>query len=58
MRGGNLNALAKIMGHSKVSMTERYGHITPNHVADELEKMRFGDRSSIISPNLAPENVG
>ena len=32
MRGGNLLALSKILGHSKVSMTEKYAHLAPDHL--------------------------
>jgi len=30
MRGGNLLALSKILGHAKVSMTEKYAHLAPD----------------------------
>ena len=32
MRGGNLLALSKILGHAKVSMTEKYAHLALDHL--------------------------
>ena len=39
MAHGNLHAGAKIMGHTNTEMTDRYGHISANHAAHEMEKM-------------------
>src|SRR5262249_33646371 len=36
MRGGNLLALSKILGHAKVSMTEKYAHLAPDHLRREI----------------------
>lgn len=55
MRNGNINALAKIMGHSQVTMTERYGHIAQNYVRSEMEKMASNLE---FSPYLAHTNIG
>jgi site-specific recombinase XerD len=38
MRGGNLLALSKILGHAKVSMTEKYAHLSPDHLRAEMAK--------------------
>jgi site-specific recombinase XerD len=36
MRGGNLLALSNILGHAKVSMMEKYAHLSPNHLRSEI----------------------
>ena len=38
MRGGNLLALSKILGHAKVSMTEKYAHLAPDHLRAEITR--------------------
>jgi integrase len=38
MRGGNLWALSKILGHAKVSMTEKYAHLAPDHLRAEISR--------------------
>jgi integrase len=37
MRGGDLFSLSKILGHSKVSMTERYAHLAAGHLRTQME---------------------
>lgn len=58
MRGGNINALSKIMGHSQITMTERYGHIASSHVKSEMEKMCSEPEIRKVGPYLAHENMG
>src|SRR5262245_6633235 len=38
MRGGSLLALSKILGHAKVSMTEKYAHLAPDHLRNEIAR--------------------
>jgi integrase len=38
MRGGSLLALSKILGHAKVSMTEKYAHLAPDHLRAEISR--------------------
>src|SRR5712691_755119 len=38
MRGGDLYALSKILGHKKVSMTEKYAHLAPDHLRAEIAR--------------------
>jgi hypothetical protein len=41
MGGGSLATLREILGHSSVQVTERYGHLKPDHFRKEdLLKMR------------------
>jgi hypothetical protein len=41
MAGGNLLTLQKLPGHSDISMTLRYAHLRPDHVAGEIARMTF-----------------
>lgn len=36
MGGGNILTLQKILGHSKIEMTMRYAHLSPDHLEDAL----------------------
>ena len=38
MRGGNLLALSKILGQAKVSMTDKYAHLAPDHLRTEIAR--------------------
>lgn len=38
MNGGDILALQKILGHSSLTMTMRYAHLAPDHLADTPEK--------------------
>jgi site-specific recombinase XerD len=34
MRGGNILALQRILGHQSLTMTMRYAHLAPNHLEE------------------------
>lgn len=54
MNGGNIYDLQKILGHSKVDMTMKYAHLSPQHLRKAVEFVRFsaeGDLSN--SPFVA-----
>ena len=38
MNGGSLVVLQKILGHSKIDMTMRYAHLSPDYLADILNR--------------------
>jgi len=38
MRGGNILALQKILGHHSLTMTMRYAHLSPDHL-EEAKKL-------------------
>jgi integrase len=43
MRGGNLLALQKILGHSDLKMTMIYAHLAPDFLGQEMERVSFED---------------
>lgn len=50
MRGGDLLALQKILGHSSVKITEKYAHLSPDHLRSEMAKT---DSASAPPPVVA-----
>jgi hypothetical protein len=38
MRGGSLQALKEILGHTDLKMTLRYAHLAPDHLRGEMMK--------------------
>lgn len=56
MRNGNLLALSKILGHAKVSMTEKYAHLAPDHLRSEMTRTeRNAQTVSEIAQEIAHE---
>lgn len=54
MNGGQLYDLQKILGHTKSEMTQRYAHLSPEHMREAVNTVKLsakGDNS--ISPYLA-----
>lgn len=55
MRGGNITALAKILGHSSQWITERYGHLSEAHISKEVLRVSFENdvkRDATVMPVL------
>lgn len=67
-KGGTLSELAKIMGHSTTTMTERYGHLSKEHLTaaikvlprekyykfTTLTKKRVSNPSKVVDNHLLP----
>lgn len=50
MSGVDLYTVQKLMGHSTISMTERYSHLAPNHLKKAVSLMEAElDKNKIIS---------
>ena len=45
MSGGDRYELQKILGHTKFEMTQRYAHLSPDHLAKATKVISFGDFS-------------
>lgn len=41
MKGGNIYDLQKILGHSTLEMTQRYAHMSPDHLAQAIQIVSF-----------------
>lgn len=41
MAGGSLLTLQRLLGHSSVAVTQIYSHLSDEHVASEVKKLRF-----------------
>lgn len=41
MNGGNIYDLQKILGHSTMEMTQRYSHLSPDHLAEAIQIVAF-----------------
>ena len=46
MRGGDIYKLQKLLGHSSVQMTERYAHLSPEHLKDATSILDFGTKNA------------
>jgi integrase len=42
MAGGNIYNLQRMLGHSSVTMTERYSHLSPDHLNGATDILKFG----------------
>jgi len=49
MQGGKLQALQEILGHRSLAMTQRYAHLSPDHLRRE---MLATERRAILEPNV------
>lgn len=60
MSGGNLYDLKKVLGHVDVKTTERYAHLSNDHLAGvrDIIKPNIGTKAEIISVNSFSKNLG
>lgn len=49
MNGGNVFDLQKLLGHTKIEMTMRYAHISPNHLQGSLRFMNMSEEIELAS---------
>lgn len=59
MSGGNLYDLKKVLGHTDVKTTERYAHLSNDHLAGvrDIIKPNIGTNAEIISVNSFSKNL-
>jgi integrase len=50
MRGGDLLALSKILGHATVQMTQKYAHLSPAHLRGQMEKTSGASGNQLWEP--------
>jgi integrase len=55
MNGGNVFDLQKILGHSKIEMTMRYAHFSPEHLKEAVKTVSFslGSHSILMEEKLS-----
>lgn len=49
MNGGNIYDLQKILGHASLEMTQRYAHMSPDHLAKAIEVVAFQPSSGKVT---------
>jgi site-specific recombinase XerD len=57
MRGGSLQALKEILGHASLTMTQRYAHLSPDHLRSEVAKTERPASSAVVSTKSAQSVV-
>ncbi len=58
MNGGSLYDLQKLLGHARFEETQRYAHLTPEHLAKAINIVSFGGPNApahIKKPATAPK---
>lgn len=52
MKGGSIYTLREILGHTDVKMTQRYAHLSPEHLKGATDMLSFDSLKSEPNPNL------
>jgi site-specific recombinase XerC len=53
MSGGNILALQKLLGHYDVSVTMKYAHLAPDHLATEAARVSFEASANVKAKVVA-----
>lgn len=54
MNGGNVFDLQKLLGHTKIDMTMRYAHFSPNHLQSSLRFMNMVEEECAVVNEFIP----
>lgn len=54
MSGTSLYGLQLLLGHSTPTMTQRYSHLSPSHLAGEVARLRFAPLEAAAPPAVEP----
>jgi len=57
MNGGNLYDLQKVLGHTKIDMTQIYAHLSPEHLAGVTQIVAFGGTDKKSYPKVTHSNT-
>jgi hypothetical protein len=55
MRGGSLQALKEVLGHTTLAMTMRYAHLAPEHLRNEIAKTERPTRRRTQSADVSTQ---
>ncbi len=54
MNGGNVFDLQKLLGHTKIDMTMRYAHFSPDHLQSSLRFMNMVEEECTNAHGFIP----
>lgn len=52
MHNGNIFDLQKILGHTKIDMTMRFSHYSPDHLQKAMNVVSFGGGLNVFNHDL------